>query len=563
MKHPKPKKKARYCELNIKPQKCVTRTSNTTSTSKLEESGEISDLPVKYQHIRQSERCVRDEVYWTMAELDSHGFSYKECQLAIVTVGNILFGTHWKLPTEADETADINEKEREFDSDTLPTRKNIRKMLKNLEAYSLKLVGDKVIGAKTDGAIITHATDTTTRKYVGSFAPAGLHINRDYFLPLPTLPIATETTENVAESIAVDFRLLEAASGHSAEELYGAVNVHMTDSTAHNKGISEILADKFDRKDEAGQIFCDTHTALGFDRAMSKVINSVESKMGMENIFSTFLLEVDIDQKTDTVATSTVSWCLSLFGPENVQKPWNYYKDFCIFLKQQEKPVHLFQLKDARFGALSKSSAIMCHHWEDFSNFLETHGYITNKLACLVRDSLSLDYVKIVIAVVAVFGIQIISPYHAMTISTSATHSKLKVTFESLYGEMTKMNAKDNFFNLEEPAFSPVNASIFKSVKKDYGIDVILSITEIVNSNITDCISLANKILPQLANTLAMQRGKFYGFGDFPKEFTVFEQCEHIDLTPVHNLEMERQCGATDQRLKKSQILIQYHVVLY
>ena len=88
----------------------------------------------------------------------------------------------------------------------------------------------------------------------------------------------------------------------------------------------------------------------------------------------------------------------------------------------------------------------MCHHWEDFSNFLETHGYITNKLACLVRDSLSLDYVKIVIAVVAVFGIQIISPYHAMTISTSATHSKLKVTFESVYGEMTKMNAKDFFF---------------------------------------------------------------------------------------------------------------------
>ena len=30
-----------------------------------------------------------------------------------------------------------------------------------------------------------------------------------------------------------------------------------------------------------------------------------------------------------------------------------------------------------------------------------------------------------------------------------------------------------------------------------------------------------------------------------------FNQCDNIDLTPVHNLQMERQCGDTDQRLKK------------
>ena len=292
-----------------------------------------------------------------MAELDGHGFSYKESQLAIVIVGNMLFGVNWKLPTEGEEKSDVTDEDREFDSNTLPTRKNMRKMLKNMEAYSFKLVGDKVIEAKTCGATITHATDSTTRKYVGSFAPAGLHINRNEYLPLPTLPIGTETTENVAESIAVEFKLLEAASGYSAEELYGSVDVHMTDSTSHNKVISDILANKLDRKEKAGQIFCDTHTALGFDRAIAKVINSVESKMGMVNIFNSFMLDVDIDQKKDTISISTISWGLSLFRPENVQKPWNYYKDFCTYLKQQEKVVYLFQLKDARFGALSKSSA--------------------------------------------------------------------------------------------------------------------------------------------------------------------------------------------------------------
>ena len=47
-----------------------------------------------------------------MAELDGHGFSYRECQLAIAIVGNMLFGIHWKLPTEADETSDFSDEDK-------------------------------------------------------------------------------------------------------------------------------------------------------------------------------------------------------------------------------------------------------------------------------------------------------------------------------------------------------------------------------------------------------------------------------------------------------------------
>ena len=76
-------------------------------------------------------------------------------------------------------------------------------------------------------------------------------------------------------------------------------------------------------------------------------------------------------------------------------------------MKKQEKSVHLFLLKDAHFEALSKSSAIVCHHWDDFCSFLESHKDVTNKLACLVHDALSLDYIKIVIAVVAAIGVHL------------------------------------------------------------------------------------------------------------------------------------------------------------
>ena len=169
-------------------------------------------------------------------------------------------------------------------------------MVNKVEALSLKLVGDRVIEADAAGATITHATDATTRKVVGTFAPAGLHINKDEYLPLPTLPLSSETTKNVADSIVVDFQLLSAASGHSVESLYNTVDVHMTDATAHNKGVSAILAKEFHREVEAGQIFCDTHTVLGFDRSMIKVINSIEESMGMQTIFKSFMGNVDIDQ---------------------------------------------------------------------------------------------------------------------------------------------------------------------------------------------------------------------------------------------------------------------------
>ena len=117
-----------------------------------------------------------------MAELSGHGFSYREMQIAIQVVGNTLFGTKWKLPRELDKDhydteSNEMEDESEFDADTLPTHKNMRKMLKKIEVYSLKQVGELVLDGKSGGALLKHATDSTTRKVVGTFASAEIHIN--------------------------------------------------------------------------------------------------------------------------------------------------------------------------------------------------------------------------------------------------------------------------------------------------------------------------------------------------------------------------------------------------
>ena len=109
----------------------------------------------------------------------------------------------------------------------------------------------------------------------------------------------------------------------------------------------------------------------------------------------------------------------------------------------------------------------MCYHWNDFCSFLEKHSYITNKLACLVRDALNLDYVKVVVAVVAAIGVHLISPYHAMTIHKDATHSSLQVSLKTLYNDLIDHEVNEDFFKFDAPEFESVSQQLFDNVKKE------------------------------------------------------------------------------------------------
>ena len=187
---------------------------------------------------------------------------------------------------------------------------------------------------KAEDKTVTHSTNSTSRKKVGTYATSGLHINKDQYLTLPTMNLSSETTENIADGVAMSFEILSAASDLDANDLYKAVDSHMTDATTHNKGLAQCVADKMEREVAAGQLFCGSHTNLAFDRTMSEVIHIIEDSMGMSNIFSGFLVDINIDQKQDTISLSAVSWMLNLFGPDMTQKPWNYHNDFMAYMNR-------------------------------------------------------------------------------------------------------------------------------------------------------------------------------------------------------------------------------------
>ena len=89
--------------------------------------------------------------------------------------------------------------------------------------------------------------------------------------------------------------------GVKAEEVYKLVDTHMTDSPAHNKGLADLLAEMYNLETPAGQLFCGTHTTLGFSSAMNKVVRMLEVEMKMEQVMKGFMVELEIDSKNGSL----------------------------------------------------------------------------------------------------------------------------------------------------------------------------------------------------------------------------------------------------------------------
>ena len=152
-----------------------------------------SGLPMKYRHVRISERIVKEEFYQTIASLIRAGLSTPEAISAVVIVGNGMFGTKWKNHGEA----------QVLDIDTVPHRRQVLEANKLIECQSLSLVVEEVQKSKEEGRMITHGLDSTTKKGAGQFAVAGLHIGQDIPFPLPILPIHGERTSEIAMQVVV------------------------------------------------------------------------------------------------------------------------------------------------------------------------------------------------------------------------------------------------------------------------------------------------------------------------------------------------------------------------
>ena len=87
-----------------------------------------------------------------------------------------------------------------------------------------------------------------------------------------------------------------------------------------------ILQDTFDLEKPAGQLFCGVHTTLGFSSTMNKVVAKIEEKMRLETILSQFMVAMELDGKSGSLAGQALDMMLRLVAPEYRHKAWSYFR---------------------------------------------------------------------------------------------------------------------------------------------------------------------------------------------------------------------------------------------
>ena len=96
----------------------------------------------------------------------------------------------------------------------------------------------------------------------------------------------------------------------------------------------------------------------------------------------------------------------------------------------------MFLYKDECFGCFPKACSVYIYSKDALQDFLLNNISIDNRLACLVCDIFQQEYALLAMAVVAVFGIQMIEPFHAVTISKESSHKSLQIFFKDLYRKL-------------------------------------------------------------------------------------------------------------------------------
>ena len=511
-----------YCPEAKKRNKTVTETVNISQNG----------LPESMRFVRESERKVSPDFYECMHSLAGEGFSVNEAMKAFVIVSNKFYKNQFKMPSNNDVTSDRC---------TLPARQNVSKNMELGEVKRLDMIAKKIMELKEEEKMITMAQDSTTRKQVGTYSVAGIHCGKDNVVPLPTIGVTSETAVNVADTHAAHLEILAAASGTSAKELYNAIDTHMTDSVSHNKKIAQDLAEKYEREDPAGQVFCNSHTSLGISRAINSGLNELEVEMGVENIFKSVLVEVTYEKKHGSIVAQSVYALLALIDAEHSAKTWNYHNDFVIWLKQHDIEPHFFRYRDDRFDGLAHGCALVLYLWDHYFLWLNERTDINNRLACFARSMENIPYFKIALTVFGAYGIHLIEPFNATMFSKQTTHTFLIEFYANLMKKF-ELNLDENFFVFNENAFD-FPQQLFHGCKLKYHEDVVGSVFKEAKAHMDDCIKLANFVLPMIKNTVISQRGSEYGFCSKPSDFPVLEQAKNIDDVPQNNLHMESYCG--------------------
>ena len=226
-----------------------------------------------------------------------------------------------------------------------------------------------------------------------------------------------------------------------------------------------------------------------FNRVIIKQWLEIENMLGRDKIYSNLLCNATT---SSTSITEQALDCLTrLITHDFDHKPWNKSNEFDIHIApRQNKSV---SLKDERFNRLTLMCAISLYHVDDVASFLQEYEHVTNRLACIVRCFLDLDFLKVVYCAGALIRLHLVEPFLSLTMAADSTYTKIIPAFQQLYQELLDTDAY-TLLNVDEPAFKFVSTEIFKHAR--YDEETCDAIVKVAASFRPQVIKLLEVILP-------------------------------------------------------------------
>ena len=257
----------------------------------------------------------------------------------MVEVGRGLFSLPWKYHDEGDTIT----------LDTAPHRQSQRLASKAIEAHTLSKIALKIAEAPSN-ATVTLCDDGSQAQGCGGYSVSGVTLPGEdpgttTYYPFPTLPIARETTENLADLKLTIIFILATCGEVSSQSLWSKVDFVMTDSVSHNRGVEEIMSKALEVDHLPSHLLCNVHPSLMFVRETLKLCVEVDSTLTPEKIYARFAITVT-DQQI-SVFQNCVDCTLRLFPRISTIKPGIKQKSLRCSLPHRSSQSRDYRWKDS------------------------------------------------------------------------------------------------------------------------------------------------------------------------------------------------------------------------
>ena len=226
----------------------------------------------------------------------------------------------------------------------------------------------------------------------GKFSVQGISIDGVHY-NFPTLTLASETRENLADMKVLVLKILSTASGISSEILWSKIHFSMTDSTSHNMEVDDKVAEKLGSDHVPGHLLCHVHPACMFTRKVQEMCKEIDLTIGPDKIFWSFA--VSLSEVQVSVVEQWMDCLTRLVSHDFDHKSWNYADEFDIFILPLKNLAK--RLQKERFNSLVYTAAVVLWLDKHVTDFLSRCTNITNNLACIVLDFERLDYIRVLL----------------------------------------------------------------------------------------------------------------------------------------------------------------------